>query len=174
MEIDCGSFVLRPWHEWDQISLVAHANDREIARQMRDRFPHPYTLDDARAWIACNAGRTPPTHFAIVVDGAAAGSIGLEPGSDIARLTAEIGYWLGRAAWGRGITTRAVRELTAYAFERLGLERVFALPFASNLASIRVLENAGYRREGVMRASAIKDGRIVDQVLLARVRADQD
>jgi [ribosomal protein S5]-alanine N-acetyltransferase len=68
---------------------------------------------------------------------------------------------------GRGIATEVVRAVTLYGFDQLGLHRIFAVPFAHNQGSIRVLEKAGYVREGVMRRSAIKDGEIIDQILFA-------
>ena len=106
------------------------------------------------------------------MDGEATGGIGLEPGSDIERRTAEIGYWLGEAVWGRGIAIAAVRAVTGYGFEALDLTRVFAVPFASSSASIRVLEKCGYVREGTMRRSAIKEGAVIDQVLYALTDED--
>ena len=95
----------------------------------------------------------------------AVGGIGLELGRDIERRSAEIGYWLGEAFWGKGIATDAVRAMTGYGLEVLDLTRVFAVPFASSSASIRVLEKCGYIREGTMRRSAIKGGVVIDQVL---------
>jgi RimJ/RimL family protein N-acetyltransferase len=89
------------------------------------------------------------------------------PGDDIARRTAEIGYWLGRRYWGRGVITDAVRAATAYAFAELAMHRVFAVPFVHNAASSRVLEKARYRLEGRMRRSAVKDGEVLDQWLWA-------
>ena len=83
--------------------------------------------------------------------------------------SAEIGYWLGEEYWGRGIVTAALKGLTAYAVETLGICRVFALPFTDNPASCRVLEKAGYVREAVLRRSAVKDGEIKDQALYAFV-----
>ena len=88
-------------------------------------------------------------------------------GEDIARQTAEVGYWIGREFWGRGIMVEAVRAVTQYGFEALGLVRVFALPFVTSTRSSRVLEKAGYVKEGVMRRSAVKEGRILDQTLYA-------
>lgn len=167
MEIRCRSCVLRPLVPSDAVSLARHANDRDVWLNLRDRFPHPYSLADAQAYIAMTADQSPRTSFGIVVDGEAVGGIGLEPGEDIARRTAEIGYWLGRRFWGRGITTDAVRAVTRHAFDALGLHRVFAVPFAHNAASARVLEKAGYVREGLMHRSAIKDGVILDQWLYA-------
>lgn len=166
MEIVRPSCVLRPLVAADAASLAAHANDREVWLNLRDRFPHPYTLDDAAAYIAA-ADQPRRTSFGIVVDGEAAGTIGLVPGDDIARHTAEIGYWLGRRFWGRGVITDAIGVVTDHAFAALGMHRVFAVPFAHNAASCRALEKAGYVREGRMRRSAVKAGRILDQWLYA-------
>ena len=172
MRLDCGPCVLRPWSEGDEGSLVRHADNHEVWRRLRDRFPHPYTRADAERWIAFTRRQGPRTHFAIEVDGEAVGGIGLELGSDIERRSAEIGYWLGEAFWGRRITTAAVRTLTRYGFEALDLTRIFAVPFASSSASMRVLEKCGYVREGVMRRSAIKEGVVIDQILYARTDED--
>jgi RimJ/RimL family protein N-acetyltransferase len=165
---------VRSWRESDAESLATHANNRRVWLNLRDAFPHPYRLDDARAFIRAALGRTQETHFAIAVNGAAVGGIGFRPHEDVERVSAEIGYWLGEPFWGRGITTEALIAVTAAALRTHGLTRVFAVPYAWNLASFRVLEKAGYVREGVMRRSAIKDGRVVDQVLYARVVDDAE
>lgn len=174
MELVTASCTLRPLRASDAGSLARHANDRRIWLNLRDRFPHPFTVGDAERYIADVGRRARLTSFAIAVDDAAVGGISLHPGDDVERLTAEIGYWLGADLWGRGIMSDAVRATTAYGFRELGLERVFAVPFARNPASLRVLEKAGYVREGTMRRSAIKDGDILDQHLYAALRADAD
>ncbi|MDQ3833907.1 MAG: GNAT family N-acetyltransferase [Actinomycetota bacterium] len=110
--------------------------------------------------------------FAIEVENEAVGGIELELKSDVERCSAEIGYWLGEDVWGRGIATAAVGALTRHGIEVLSLYRIFATPFADNPASIRVLEKAGYVREGILRRSAIKEGVILDKVLYAVT--DQD
>jgi [ribosomal protein S5]-alanine N-acetyltransferase len=171
VRLDCGLCVLRPWNEGDRSSLVRHANSYEVWRHMRDQFPYPYTSEAADEWIAF-AQQNPQTQFAIEVRGEACGGISLMLKSDVERCSVEIGYWLGEAVWGRGIVTAAVRALTDYGFKTLGLTRIFAVPFADNAASVRVLEKAGYLREGVMRRSAIKEGIIRDQILYAIT--DQD
>ena len=109
----------------------------------------------------------PETNFAIAVGDEAVGGIGFTLGMDVERCSAELGYWLGEAFWGRGITTAAVRAATQYAMTTYDLTRVFAVPFVENAASCRVLEKVGFVRECVMRRSAVKDGRVMDQVLYA-------
>jgi RimJ/RimL family protein N-acetyltransferase len=170
MELRTDRCTVRPFRPADAASLARHADNRKVWLNLRDLFPHPYTVADAEAYIARVAGEAPVTRFAIDVAGEAVGSVSLELGSDVGRRSAEIGYWLGEAHWGRGIVGAAVAAVTAYAFRDLDLLRVFAVPFARNPASARVLERAGYRLEGTMRRSAVKDGEVLDQHLYAAVR----
>lgn len=151
----------------DVESLVRYANNRNIWLNLRDRFPHPYTRRDGREFIRQTRDTRPETAFAIAVSGEAAGGIGFMLQSDVDRASAEIGYWLGEPLWGRGITTEALVAVTRYAIETHGLTRLYALPFAWNAPSCRVLEKAGYVLEGRLRRSAIKDGRVTDQLQYA-------
>ncbi|MBI4537507.1 MAG: GNAT family N-acetyltransferase [candidate division NC10 bacterium] len=162
--------IIRSWQPADAGAIVRHANDRRIWLNLRDRFPHPYTPTDADRWIRDATSAPPETQFAIAVGGEAAGGIGLELRSDVCRGSAEIGYWLGAAYWGRGIATEAVRAVTAYGFSRLGLRRIFAGVFEWNPSSMRVLEKAGYSLEGRLRQAVLKDGRVLDAFLYAIVR----
>jgi RimJ/RimL family protein N-acetyltransferase len=161
--------VVRPFVITDAESIASVANDRRIWLQLRDLFPHPYQVADAESFIGRVAAVDPPLSLAIVIDGLAVGVVGLEPMTDVNRLTAEIGYWIGAAFWGRGVATEAVALATDWSFRTHGLLRLFAQPFAGNFASRRVLEKAGYQLEGTMRHSAIKDGEIQDQCLYARL-----
>jgi RimJ/RimL family protein N-acetyltransferase len=160
---------LRRWSMRDADALVRHANDADVARQLRDRFPHPYRREDARAFLSRASAADPLTNLAIVVEGEACGGLGFVQGSDVERFSAEVGYWIGQARWGRGIATEALGLFTDYAFTRLGLLRLFALPFENNAASIRVLEKAGYQREGTLRSSCVKYGQARDQAMYARI-----
>ena len=173
MRIDAGRFQIRPWRGGDEGSLVRHANSREVWRNLTDRFPHPYTLEDAERWIRLQpelAGRN--VNGAIAIEGSAVGGIGFELGQDVACRSAEIGYWLGEAYWGRGIATEALRLSTAYAFRAFPLERLQAKVFEWNVASCRVLEKAGYALESRQRRSVFKDGQLIDCFLYVRLRAD--
>lgn len=151
---------------------MVHASDRDVWLNLRDQFPHPYTRADAEAWVQLASEQVPVSALAIEVESQAAGGVGLTLRDDVEKVSAEIGYWLGQRFWNRGIATAAVRAVTKYGFEQFSLTRIYALPFASNVASHRVLEKAGYVREGVLRRSAIKNGIVVDQVLYAVT--DQD
>ena len=172
MELVGTQATLRPWRQSDAAALVKYANNPNVARQLRDRFPHPYTPADARQFIQAIAPARPTTTFAIVVGGEAVGGVGFSPGADVERYSAEIGYWLGEPFWGRGITVEAVQLLSAYAFVTCGMLRLFALPFADNAQSIRVLEKAGYTREAILRSSSVKHGAVRDQTLYALVNPD--
>lgn len=172
MELVGELTTLRPWRSGDAASLVKHANNPNVARQLRDRFPHPYTAADARQFIQSIAHARPTMTFAIVLGGEAVGGTGFSPGADVERYSAEVGYWLGEPFWGRGVAVEAVRLLSAYAFETCNMLRLFALPFADNAQSIRVLEKAGYTREATLRASSVKHGVARDQALYALVNPD--
>ena len=159
--------VIRPWRRSDLDAIVRNADNYAVWRNLRDRFPHPYTPRHAKDWLASVRDEDPVLNFAITVNDEAAGGIGIAPGKDVERFSAEVGYWLGERFWGRGLATEALREITTYAFTVVKLHRLYAAPFAFNRASVRVLEKAGYRKEGTLRESAIKEGTVTDQELYA-------
>jgi [ribosomal protein S5]-alanine N-acetyltransferase len=160
---------VRSWSPADVDALAKYANNRRISVNLRDRFPHPYTRDIAQAFIRSVRERLPETAFALAVAGEAVGGIGFVLQEDIERVSAEIGYWLAEPFWGRGMATEAVRAMTAFAIEQHGLTRVYARVADWNAASIRVLEKSGYTLEGRLRRSAVKEGRIIDQLQYAFV-----
>jgi RimJ/RimL family protein N-acetyltransferase len=170
MEIKLAKSTLRAWRPGDEESLVRHANNRAVWRNLRDAFPHPYTLSDAMGWIRIANPSTPITNFAIVVEGCAVGGIGLALKEDVFRRSAEIGYWLGEQYWGCGIVSEAVRAMTAYAFATFDICRLYAGVFEWNPASMRILEKAGYGFECRMRKSVTKDGETIDELIYAIVR----
>lgn len=163
--------TIRPWQPSDAAALARHANNRNVWRNLRDAFPHPYGPEDAARFLAMVAKQTPPTYFAIVVDGEAAGGIGYTPHTDVERISAELGYWLAEPFWNRGITTEAVRAVTHHALFTHGLERIYATPFGSNTASHRVLEKAGFTLEARLRHAIVKEGKIDDALLYARIKS---
>lgn len=166
---EIGQYVIRDWKIQDAPSIAKYANNRKIWMNLRDAFPHPYGLQDAESFITSTLAAEPVTVYAIASQSEAIGAIGLLLAQDVHRFTAEIGYWLAEPYWGRGIMTEAVKSLTAYAIHDLKLHRVFAQPFATNAASARVLEKAGYLREGILLSGAFKDGRVLDLFLYSYV-----
>jgi RimJ/RimL family protein N-acetyltransferase len=167
MKLTLNTCEIRPWRSSDLEALVKYADNRNVWINLRDRFPHPYTAREGRAFLKHVRDQRPVTGFAIAVAGEAAGGIGFQLQTDVERVSAEIGYWLGEPFWNRGIATEAVAAVTAHAIAAHGLTRVYAMPFAWNVASSRVLEKAGYVLEARLRNSAIKDGRLTDQLLYA-------
>jgi RimJ/RimL family protein N-acetyltransferase len=171
MRIELQRAIIRSWRREDAASLAQHADNRKIWRNLRDAFPHPYSREDAERFLDRVAGMDPETYFCIVTkEDEAIGGIGYTLGSDVERFSAEIGYWLAEPHWGRGITTEALAALTEHAIRTHHLHRVFAVPYAWNPSSARVLEKAGFVREGILRKSAFKDGEVVDQLMYAVVR----
>lgn len=173
MHLDLGEgWRIRRYRRDDKAALVRYADNPAIARQLRDRFPHPYTPPDADRWLDRVLADPSRPDFAIASARELVGGIGLTPQEDVYRRSAEIGYWLGEPFWGRGIATRAVRALTDWAFAELDLVRIYATVFANNPASTRVLEKAGYALEGRLRKSITKLGATLDSRLYAAVRPD--
>lgn len=161
--------MLRAWRPDDLDSLVANASDENVSLGLRDRFPYPYTGNDGRAWLA-RAVDESDRSWAIEINGAAVGGISLHPGTDVHRYSAELGYWLGRRFWGRGIMTAILDVFANHAMSTFRLHRLFATVYANNPASARVLEKVGFEREGVQKSAVVKRGELLDLVVYARVR----
>lgn len=173
MRVETPRLLLRPFRDADLADLVREADDPRVAAELRDRFPSPYTDEAAREWIAFSSGEAPPlAALAIAKDDRVIGGIGLERFADVARFTAELGYWLGVAHWGRGYAAEAISALVEHAFAATDLERVEAWVFARNARSARVLARCGFREEGVQRRSVFKSGEFLDTRLFARLRDD--
>ncbi len=170
LTIDAGNCILRPFRETDVERLAEIANDADVARYMADRFPNPYTLEDARWWIHSHLASTSMNNFAIEAGGELVGGIGMDPLDAERRVGAQFGYWLGTAYRRRGIATAAVNAFTNYAMNERRFIRLEAAVYAPNVPSMRVLERCGYTFEGIMRSAIIKRDEILDAHLYAKVR----
>jgi RimJ/RimL family protein N-acetyltransferase len=155
VELRTPRLLLRSLRESDFDSLVTLANDYDIAA-MTLRLPHPYTRGDAEQFLeACSDSvRSGHAVFAIEFDGQFAGCIGLHPNLDHRR--AELGYWIGKPFWGKGIATEAAREVVRWGFEEQRFNRIYAGCFSGNAASMRVLEKLGFKFEGISRENVLK------------------
>ena len=160
--------AVRDWRMDDAGSLARHANNRKIWLGLRDLFPHPYTIDHANEFLRHTTSERPVTNFCIDIGEAAVGGIGIRIGQDVHRHTAELGYWLSEDFWGHGITSEAVPAFSNYCFENFPLQRVYAEPYANNVASARVLEKAGFILEGRLKNNVFKDGQVLDSLLYAK------
>jgi RimJ/RimL family protein N-acetyltransferase len=164
VELRDGDLVLREWAEADIPALVAAINDPEIAYWI-PLIPHPYTEDDARAFLRGDV-LSDQLKLAIVVDEMVVGGIGMGVNSHDYRGT--IGYWVAREVRGRGVCTRALRLLARHGLKELALQRLELITDPDNLASQRVARKVGFRREGVLRAHLRHpDGRIRDSVMFS-------
>jgi RimJ/RimL family protein N-acetyltransferase len=169
MELKLERCTIRNWRLNDAESLTKHANNRRVWLTLRDRFPHPYTIEGARSFLERATNETESEKlFCIDIDGAAVGGIGMIPGEDVYRLTAEFGYWLAEEFWGQGIMSEVVPAFVNYSFDEFSLKRIFAASYSNNPASARVLEKAGFVFEGRLRKNVIKDGQILDSLLYAK------
>ena len=170
MQLVLERCTIRPWRPDDAESLVKHANNHKVWLGLRDRFPHPYTIQDAHEFLQRATSEQPTTKFCIEVNGRAVGGMGICLGQDVHRHTATLGYWLGENFWRRGIMTEAVAAFTDFWFDNFPLHRISAEVFANNPASARVLEKAGFVFEGRLKNNAIKDGELLDSLLHARTQ----
>lgn len=163
-ELRTARLVLRSFTREDAPAIARLAGDRQIAATTV-RIPHPYTEDDARAFLAgadqdFRSGRTIVFAISISSDNELCGAVGLhiaEPHKH-----AELGYWIGVPFWGRGYATEATSAAVSFGFENLELNRIFAQCFSGNAASHRVLKKIGMQHEGRLRQHIQKWGEFVD------------
>ncbi len=171
--------TLRPWSDVDLDAIVRRINDPEIGTYL-DLVPQPYTPADAREWFAITAGwweEGTSATFGIHVDSieGAVGGIGVRFLADIDEGCAEVGYWVGAEARGRGVATKATRAVARWAFAAVpGLARLQLRADVQNIASNRVAEKAGFTREGVLRSQRFnaRMGRRVDFAMWSLLREE--
>lgn len=164
---------IRPWLMSDAAALARALSDERVLASLRDGLPYPYTEADARDFISAmlrSGDRC--CAFAITDGGECVGGISVTRGENIHRRTGELGYYVARSHWGRGLATDAVRGICAHVFAATDILRIYAEPFADNAASCRVLEKAGFTLEGTMRSGAVKLGRVRDMRMYALIRED--
>lgn len=163
-------YRMRPWHPDDASSLVKHANNPKVARNLRDGFPHPYSLADARKWLDIVVENQSDLILALEINGEAAGGIGIHAGKDVYSYNGEIGYWLSEIYWAKGIMTEAVGILVDHAFMHTKWLRLFATIFESNTPSMRILEKCGFRHEATHKQVVMKEGKLLDEYLFALLK----
>ena len=173
MIIKTKKFTLRPYRKGDEESLRKNINDRNVTKYMSSRLPFPYKKKDAKWWIKNCLKQTRKkkplaVNFAIDIGGEVAGNIGIAYESE--RHRAEIGYWIGKKYWNKGIMTEALGLTTNFGFKKLGLKRVYATVFPENKASAHILEKNNYKFEGLMKKHHAKNGRLIDALLYAKTK----
>jgi ribosomal-protein-alanine N-acetyltransferase len=165
MQLTGNNFVLRRWKINDAPSLQKNADDRNVSAMLLDRFSYPYTLENAEGFISIKMKEEPVTNFAIDIGGEVVGVIGVDIREDIYRKTPLLGYWISPAHRDKGIITEAVELITNYAFTHLDIICIQANTLGNNPASMRVLEKAGFTKQGVLPRSVIKGDEILDEHL---------
>lgn len=155
-------YILRTWEETDAESLACQLNNKKIWNNCRDALPYPYKLENAEAIIQIIRQKEGIHDFCIEVNGKAVGNIGFMPESDVQRFNAEVGYLIGESYWNQGIVTEALQDAIRYYFENTSIIRVFAFVFEHNVASMRVLEKAGFNKIGIMRRAVYKNECFLD------------
>ncbi len=166
--------AIRKWQLSDAGDLAAALSNKNIQDNLRDGLPYPYTVQDGVDFITAmiSADETETFAFAVTADDKVIGSIGVFRQGNIHRQTAEMGYYIAEAYWGRGIMTEAVRQTCEYVFAQSDIIRIYAEPFADNAASCRVLEKAGFQYEGTLRSNAVKNGKVTDMKMYALLKTE--
>ncbi len=165
---------IRKWELSDAKDLAAALSNRKVQDNLRDGLPYPYTEQDGKEFISAmlSADESETFAFAITVDNMVIGSIGIFRQGNIHRQTAELGYYIAEEYWGKGIMTEAVKQICEYVFANSDIIRIYAEPFAYNIASCRVLEKVGFQYEGTLRSNAVKNGRVIDMEMYSLLKAE--
>ena len=166
---------IKRWELTDAKDLATALSNKKVQNNLRDGFPYPYTEQDGKDFISAMlaADENDTFAFAITMDGKVVGSIGAFRQGNIHRQTAELGYYIAEEYWGKGIMTEAVKLLCEYVFSHTDIIRIYAEPFAYNIGSQRVLEKAGFQYEGTLRRNAVKNGKVLDMKMYAKVKSNE-
>lgn len=169
-------FQLRQWRTEDAEILARAADNPRIAANLRNVFPHPYTLEDANWFIndCISKGDSQGLIRAIEVEGKAAGCISVTLLNDVYEKSAELGYWLSEEYWRQGIMSQAVQIICREAFQTFDIIRISAEPFAYNAGSRGVLEKAGFTYEGTMRNGIYKNGQVHSYCIYSILREEME
>ena len=165
---------IRKWELSDAKDLAAALSNKKVQDNLRDGLPYPYTEQDGKEFISAmlSADENETFAFAIMVDDKVVGSIGIFRQGNIHSQTAELGYYIAEEYWGKGIMTEAVKQICEYVFAKSDIIRIYAEPFAYNIASCRVLEKVGFQYEGTLRSNAVKNGKVIDMEMYSLLKAE--
>lgn len=165
---------IRKWKLSDAAALAVAVSNKKILDNLRDGLPYPYTEQDGENYISemLSANEDETFAFAITADNKVIGSIGVFRQENIHRWTAELGYYISEEYWGKGIMTEAVKQICEYVFSKSDIIRIYAEPFAYNIASCRALEKAGFQYEGTLRNNAVKNGKVIDMKMYSILKAE--
>ena len=165
---------IRKWELSDAKDLAAALSNKKVQDNLRDGLPYPYTEQDGKEFISAmlSADESETFAFAITVDNMVIGSIGIFRQGNIHSQTAELGYYIAEEYWSKGIMTEAVKQICEYVFAKSDIIRIYAEPFAYNIASCRVLEKVGFQYEGTLRSNAVKNGKVIDMEMYSLLKEE--
>jgi RimJ/RimL family protein N-acetyltransferase len=165
---------IRKWKLSDAKDLAIALSNRKVQDNLRDGLPYPYTEQDGKDYISdmLSANEDDTFAFAITVDNKVVGSIGVFRQGNIHRQIAELGYYIAEEYWGKGIMTEAIKQICECVFDKSDIIRIYAEPFAYNIASCRVLEKAGFQYEGTLRSNAVKNGKVIDMKMYSLLKTE--
>ena len=165
---------IRKWELSDAKDLAAALSNKKVQDNLRDGLPYPYTEQDGKEFISAmlSADESETFAFAITVDNMVIGSISIFRQGNIHRQTAELGYYIAEEYWGKGIMAEAVKQICEYVFGNSDIIRIYAEPFAYNIASCRVLEKAGFQYEGTLRSNAVKNSKVIDMKMYSLLKEE--
>ena len=165
---------IRKWELSDAKDLAAALSNKKVQDNLRDGLPYPYTEQDGKEFISAmlSADENETFAFAITIDNMVIGSIGIFRQGNIHRQTAELGYYIAEEYWGKGIMTEAVKQICEYVFTNSDIIRIYAEPFAYNIASCRVLEKVGFQYEGTLRSNAVKNSKVIDMKMYSLLKEE--
>lgn len=173
--LEGGFFKLRDLRREDAPALQLHADDKGVWLNLFDGFPSPYPLSTAIAW--CDGGSRASGQgsvWGIECEGQIIGCMSIRQDEGWLRCNAEVGYWIGRQFWRRGITSAALKLVCDWGWASMPeLTRIYAPIFLRNAGSQAVAKSCGFEQEGILRMSAIKAGEAIDRAQWALMRQSE-
>lgn len=160
-------FIIRNYRKTDKADLIKNINDRNVSRFLSS-VPYPYKPKDADVFLKriLDKKEKNKLHYAVEIEREMVGGGGISRKGH----QAEIGYWLAKKHWGKGLATEIAEELVKFGFEKMKLKRITAKVFLPNKASTRVLEKNGFKLEGILRKDVCKNAKYYDIYLFAKVK----
>lgn len=175
-EVD-NLITLTEVRESDLEDLVRNINSKEIYDNTL-AIPYPYSIEDGKFFIdVCRKFEKlneTICNYAIRLDGEMIGGIGFLFNYGVDSHKSEFGYWIGEDYRGRGIMTSVLKKFVSMAFNFKYINRLEAHVFPENEASIRVLEKAGFQKEGIIKSNFVKEDRLRDTILYSMIKPLKD
>lgn len=170
------NFVIRTFRKSDAKSLTEHINNKKIIKNLSNNISYPYKIKKAEEWIKLSQKKYRKKNpeffsFGIEIDKKIVGGIGFHK-INPEHHNAEMGYWLGEEYWGKGIMTKVTKEVVKYGFKKFKFKRIYAGVFSFNKPSMRVLEKAGFKFEGILKKDYYHKGmkKYLDTYVYAKLK----